>query len=153
MGFQRLVAIHCFLVPYKNIITPAMGKSNINFLFVFLWLVWYNSFVMKAQNFSFRCIAYQEKDSSFSGICLDLDIVEEGHASLQEAILSIHDAIESHTQAAAKLGYPKELMTRPAPKEYWDKLDALVHAKPQKLDSLPFQFFTTNSHLSSPSYV
>ncbi|HVF69048.1 MAG TPA: hypothetical protein VNA13_00635 [Xanthomonadales bacterium] len=108
---------------------------------------------MKAQKFPFRCIVYQEKDDSFTGICLDLDIVEEGHASLQEAILSIHDAIESHIQAAAKLGYPKELMSRPAPKEYWDRLDALVHAKPQKLDSLPFQFFTTSSYPSSPSYV
>lgn len=98
-------------------------------------------------------MAYQEKDKSFTGVCLDLDIVEEGHVSLQEAILSIHDAIESHLQAASKIGYPKELMSRPAPKEYWEKLDEIVHADQRKIKSSPFQFFTATSFSSSPSYA
>ncbi len=92
---------------------------------------------------SFRTIAYQEKDKTFTGVCLDLDIVEEGHATLQEAILSISDAITSHLQASAELGNPEELIERPAPKEYWDKLDAIVHAKPKTARFAPFQFFTT----------
>ena len=41
----------------------------------------------KIPKFSFRNIAYQEKDGFFTGVNLDLDIVEEGHATLEEAIL------------------------------------------------------------------
>lgn len=83
--------------------------------------MWYNKFMDK-YNFSFRCIAYQEKDGTFTGVCLDLDIVEEGHVSLPEAMLSINDAISSHIQAAAKLGFPRELISRQAPKVYWEEI-------------------------------
>ncbi len=100
---------------------------------------------MKDINFSFRCIAYQEKDDSFTGVCLDLDIVEEGHTSLEEAILSINDAILSHIQAAAKLAFPKELIARSAPKEYWNKLKEITRKRTPKKDLEPFQFFTTKT--------
>lgn len=99
---------------------------------------------MHKDNFSFRCIVYWEKDGTFTGVCLDLDIVEEGHASLPEAVLSINDAISSHIQVAAKIGFPHELTSRPAPKIYWEKLEDIVHAKPQKYRFEPFQFFTTS---------
>ena len=103
---------------------------------------------MKDMNFSFRCIAYQEKDDSFTGVCLDLDIVEEGHSSLEEAILSINEAIISHLQAAAKLNYPKELIDRSAPKEYWDKIKVLTNVEVSNKNLPAFQFFTTNpSHM------
>lgn len=92
--------------------------------------------------FSFRTIAYHENDKTFTEVCLDLDIVEEGHATLQEAIVNISNAIMSHLQASKKLGNPKELLERPAPKEYWDKLDEMVHAKPKAAHFAPFQFFT-----------
>lgn len=98
---------------------------------------------MKNISLSFRCIAYQEQDSSFTGVCLDLDIVEEGHATLEEAILSINDAILSHLQAAAKLSFPKELVNRSAPKEYWNKLKELIRAETPKSNIPAFQFFTT----------
>lgn len=62
--------------------------------------------VKRVQKFYFRNIAYQEKDGSFTGVCLDLDIVEEGHETLQEAILSINDAVRSHINTAAKLVFP-----------------------------------------------
>lgn len=91
----------------------------------------------------FRCIAYKEKGDSFTGVCLDLDIVEEGHSSLEEAILSINDAILSHLQAAAKLDFPKELIDRSAPKEYWNKLKQITQEHTSKKDLEPFQFFTT----------
>ncbi len=94
-------------------------------------------------NFSFRCITYQEKDSSFTGVCLDLDIVEEGHISLEEAVLSINEAIISHLQAAAKLKFPKELIDRPAPKEYWNRLKELTRVEISKKNLPTFQFFTT----------
>ena len=100
---------------------------------------------MVDKRFSFRNIAYQEKDGSFTGVCLDLDIVEEGHSTLQEAILSIEDAVFSHFKSAKKLKFPKELINRPAPKEYWDKLEELTHLETPKKDFLPFQFFTTHS--------
>lgn len=103
---------------------------------------------MKDVHLSFRCIAYQERDSSFTGVCLDLDIVEEDHVSLEEAILSINEAILSHLQAAAKLKFPKELINRPAPKEFWDKLKELTNVEASKKNLPAFQFFTTNpSHL------
>lgn len=91
----------------------------------------------------FRCIAYKEKDNSFSGVCLDLDIVEEEHATLEEAILSINDAVLSHLQAAAKLDFPKELINRSAPKEYWNKLKEITQEHTSKKSLEPFQFFTT----------
>ncbi len=98
---------------------------------------------MLKQNLSFRCIAYKEKSASFTGVCLDLDIVEEGHVSLEEAILSINDAILSHIQAAAKLNFPKELISRSAPKEYWNKLKEVTEEHISKKQLEPFQFFTT----------
>lgn len=98
---------------------------------------------MASPQFSFRNIAYQEKDSSFTGVCLDLDIVEEGHTSLQEAVLSIEGAILSHFKAAKKMGLPEELVNRPAPKQYWDKLKELTQEQIPKRDYSPFQFFNT----------
>lgn len=104
-------------------------------------------------NFSFRCIAYQEKDGSFTGVCLDLDIVEEGHITLQEAMLSINDAVISHMEAASKLGFPKELTLRPAPKEYWKKLEEITRPKAQKLPIENFQFYSVQSPQQSLVYA
>lgn len=98
---------------------------------------------MLHKNLSFRCISYQEKNHSFTGVCLDLDIVEEGHSSLEEAMLSLNNAILSHVQAAAKLDSPKELIDRPAPKEYWNKLKEITQQNTPKKDLKPFQFFTS----------
>lgn len=110
-----------------------------------LFDLWYNTITMAKVNFSFRCIAYQEKDGSFTGVCLDLDMVEEGHITLQEAILSMNDAIVSHMQAVAKLGFPKELTLRPAPKEYWKKLEEITRPEVQKLPIKNFQFYSVQS--------
>ncbi len=101
---------------------------------------------MVKKSLLFRSIAYQEKDGSFTGVCLDLDIVEEGHASLQETILSINDAIDSFIDAAAKLGYPKELINRPAPMEYWNKLSEITKPKLTTIPSDRFQFFTRTQY-------
>ena len=98
---------------------------------------------MTHKDLSFRCIAYREKTGPYTGVCLDLDIVEEGHATLEEAILSISDAILSHLQAAAKLDFPKELINRSAPKEYWNKLKEITQERLHKKGLEPFQFFTS----------
>ena len=108
---------------------------------------------MLKQNLSFRCIVYQEKEGSFTGVCLDLDMVEEGHVTLQEAMLSINDAIVSHVQAAAKLGFPKELTLRPAPREYWEKLEEITKPKAQKLPIKNFQFYSIESPQQNLAYA
>lgn len=108
---------------------------------------------MAKHQFVFRCVAYQEKDSSFTGVCLDLDIVEEGHVTLQEAILSTNDAIVSHMEAVAKLGFPKELTLRPAPKEYWKKLEEITRPNAQKLSIENFQFYSFHSPKKSLAYA
>ena len=95
----------------------------------------------KPKKFAFRCLAYQETDGSFTGVCLDLDIVEERHAAIEEAMLSINDAILSHLLTAVDLGFPKELINRSAPKKYWDKLKRLAVRQPTSQDLLPFRFF------------
>jgi len=98
---------------------------------------------MEPKELSFRCIAYREPDGTYTAVCLDLDIVEEGHLTLEEAKLSLDDATGSHLQAAAELGFPKELLHRPAPKQYWKKLEEISSKRysfPLKLT--PFHFFT-----------
>lgn len=104
---------------------------------------------MKKQKFSFRCIAYQEKDGSFTGVCLDLDIVEERHQTLEESILSLNDAILSHLRAASRLGFPEELISRPAPKEYWNKVKEIVNPKLEKKASTSFQIYSVSSDPTS----
>ena len=108
---------------------------------------------MLQQTFSFRCIVYQEKDDSFTGVCLDLDIVEEEHVTLQEAMLSINDAIISHMETTAKLGFPKELILRPAPKDYWRKLEEITKPKVQKFPLENFRFYSVQSPQQNLSYA
>ena|SRR3989338_8556249 len=101
--------------------------------------------------FQFRCIAYQEKDGTYTGVCLDLNLVEEGHPSLKSAIASINEAVICHMETAKKFDFPKELLYRPAPKKYWRMLISLTEEKEPK--NLPnFQFFdlhSTSRHLSA----
>ena len=96
---------------------------------------------MSTKKFVFRVFAYKEADETYTAVCLDLDIVEENHQSLQQAVISINEAIESHLKAAKKLCFPKELLYRPAPKAYWKKLTEL--ASPSQPTITPFQYFTT----------
>lgn len=105
------------------------------------------------KKFSFRCIAYRQKDGFFIGVCLDLDLVEEGHATLQEAILSVDDAILSHMKVAQKHNFPEELISRPAPKEYWDILDTFTDPETSVLPQSPFQFFTAQPEVSKIAYA
>lgn len=102
----------------------------------------------------FRCLVYKEEEGDFfTGVCLDLDIVEEGHKTLEESILSINEAINSHLQAAAKAKFPKELMFRPAPKIYWNKAKDVLQEKSPKLSITPFRFYTTQSSCPPQIYA
>lgn len=98
---------------------------------------------MSTEKFVFRVFVYKEADETYTAVCLDLDIVEENHQSLQQAVIGINEAIESHLKAAAKLDFPKELLHRPAPKMYWKKLNELI--SPTQPTITPFQYFTTQN--------
>ena len=103
---------------------------------------------MSTKKFVFRVFAYKEADETYTAVCLDLDIVEENHQSLQQAVLSINEAVDSHFKTAAKLGFPRELIHRPAPKPYWNKLKELTSPTPRPLT--PFQYFTTQENYGRP---
>lgn len=94
---------------------------------------------MYSREFSFRCVAYPEKDK-FVGVCLDLNIVEE-HNTLAAAVNSINDAILSHLLAAAEVGFPEELISRPAPKVYWNKAKEIASREIQIGASQPLPLF------------
>jgi hypothetical protein len=93
----------------------------------------------KVKEFTYRCLVYQEADGSFTGVCLDLDIVEEDHQTMEQAVLSLHDAVETHLKATAGLKFPKELMSRPAPLKYWNILRGVTSIRPKTHD-LPAEF-------------
>ena len=103
---------------------------------------------MKKINLTLRFIAYEEKDGTFTSVCLDLDLVEEGHTSMQEAILSINEAAMTHLKAAGERGFPKELINRPAPNEYWEKLNEMSTPKIKPISSRPFKFYNVPEHVT-----
>ena len=107
---------------------------------------------MKTNNLTVRNIVYQESDGTFTAVCLDLDIVEEGFATLQEAILSLNDAVLSHMQVAQNHNFPQELVNRPAPSEYWTKLKEITQETPKPTQIKPFSFFTTQQTYQ-PNYA
>jgi len=98
---------------------------------------------MKPVNFTVRNIVYQEKDDSFTAVCLDLDIIEEGFTTIELAILSLSEAVMSHFQVAKNKNFPPELTNRPAPQEYWEKLKEITKETPKPQELRPFKFFTT----------
>lgn len=116
----------------------------------------YHQPMAKLKEFTYRCLTYQESDGSFTGVCLDLDIVEEDHQTMEQAILSLHDAVETHLKAAAGLKFPKELIYRPAPKKYWNILRLMTAVQPQKANFPPeFRLFPMpgTAIMSHPIYA
>lgn len=113
----------------------------------------YNRYCMKSNGYTFRYIVYQEADEKYTSVCLDLDIVEQGFRSMAEAKQSIEDAITLHMATAAKLGFPKELLHRPAPKIYWDKLKAASRLKKANFRPLSFQLYTPKMPVQQARYA
>ena len=70
-----------------------------------------------------------------------MDIVEEKHETLQEAILSTNDAINSHLEAAAEDNFPPESLRRPAPQKYWNQLKNSITKNSPKNAPTQFQFY------------
>ncbi len=114
----------------------------------------YHQLMATPKKFTYRCLVYQETDGLFTGVCLDLDIVEESHQTIEQAVLSLHDAVETHLKAAAGLKFPRELMYRPAPKKYWNILRTVTSVQP-KITDVPaeFRLFPMPASLPHPVYA
>ena len=66
-----------------------------------------------------RFIIYKRpKDKLFTGVCLDLDIVEEDKDP-EKLRKSLEEAVRGYVEAVDKNDLPKKLINRPAPKKYW----------------------------------
>lgn len=88
----------------------------------------------------FRCVAYPE-DNIYTAVCLDLNIVEQ-RETLEEVIVQLNDAIIAHVMTAAEVGFPKELIQRPAPDHYWKKATELLKHETRKDETNGVSEFT-----------
>ena len=101
----------------------------------------------------FRFVIYKRPgERIYTGVCLDLDIVEEDKdpVALRK---SLEEAAEGYLEAVAKKNLDDELLNKPAPKEYWDILENLeryfhlLHQVSQPSQKFPLQdsqIFTKN---------
>ena len=64
-------------------------------------------------------LIYPER-GKYVGVCLTLDIVEEGKDSIK-LMESIREAAAGHVLLVIKKKLSDDLLNRPAPNEYWDK--------------------------------
>ncbi len=68
----------------------------------------------------YELFVYPEKKGHYVGVCLTLNIVEEG-PDPEDLIDSLAEAARGHVLAVIKEGLNDDLLNRPAPQEYWDK--------------------------------
>lgn len=82
----------------------------------------------------YRILAYKD-GRAYTGVCLDLDIIEEGYSSLEEARLNLQEAVEAYLQSVLESGISPEelrsLLYRAAPPEYWEKAKQFTSIKPK----------------------
>ncbi len=64
-------------------------------------------------------LVYKE-GKTFIGVCLTLDIVEEGDDALS-VLKSIKEVAQLHLNAVIRHNMSDDLLNRYAPKEYWEK--------------------------------
>jgi len=86
---------------------------------------------MKVSNFQvwntkekgiYKFFIYPEKPKHYIGVCLTLDIVEEG-PDPRVLLNSLIEAMIGHVKTVIKENLGEELLNRPAPQEYWDKYE------------------------------
>jgi len=66
-----------------------------------------------------RFLIYKRsKDKLFTGICLDLDIVEQSE-NPEKLRKSLEKAAQGYIEAVIKKDLDGELLNKPAPKKYW----------------------------------
>jgi len=81
-------------------------------------------------------VVYKEK-SSFVGVCLTFDIVEEGKNPTL-LLESLKEAADLHLEVVRAENMSDDLLNRHAPAEYWQiYFEALKNAKKFPLDSFP----------------
>lgn len=98
-----------------------------------------------------RFIIYKRpKDKNYTGVCLDFDIVEEGK-DLQLLKRSLLEAAEGYLEAISKKDLDKNLLNRPAPRQYWkilQELEKYLHligrTKPNQLSITDIYTFSIN---------
>lgn len=69
----------------------------------------------------FVFLVYPE-DKKFIGVCLTLNIVEEGE-NPQEILKNLIGAAFGHLEVVRKENLSDDLLNRPASKKYWDKYE------------------------------
>lgn len=88
-------------------------------------------------------LVYPEKDK-YVGVCLTLDIVEEG-SDPNRLIESLREAARGHVLLVLKKNLSDDLLNRPAPDEYWAKYFEALEAlgsRNKPLKNPPYTFQT-----------
>jgi hypothetical protein len=101
----------------------------------------------------FRFLIYKKSGNKYyTGVCLDLDIVEENEDPIKLR-KNLEEAAQGYLEAVCKKGLNEELLEQKAPKEYWALLEDLekylrLMRQPIKsshsLDIQDSQIFTKN---------
>lgn len=102
----------------------------------------------------FRFVIYKRPgEKKYTGVCLDLDIIEEGNDSVALR-KSLEEAAQGYLEAVHKDKLNDKLLNKPAPKIYWkilkdlEKYFHLLH-QPSLEQTLPLQdsqVFTKNAN-------
>lgn len=71
-----------------------------------------------------RFFIYKER-KKYIGVCLDLDIVEEGK-DIEKIKESLTEAVRGYIETVTKEKMDDNLLNRPAPKIYWEKYEAFL---------------------------
>lgn len=103
----------------------------------------------------YEFFVYPEQ-GKFVGVCLTLDIVEEGE-NLQDVFNSLLKAAHGHVEMVIKSNLNDNLLNRPAPQAYWNKLQefkkqkTLAEEKQKEniVSKLPASFYE-HAHIDVP---
>lgn len=87
------------------------------------------------------------KDSKFIGVCLELDIVDDG-SDFDELRQRMRQNVESYIRYVCSKDADESLLNRPAPKEYWDMFSDLLSELKQS-SSHTRHFQPSGSNVSS----
>lgn len=66
-----------------------------------------------------------KKGKTYVGVCLELDIVEEGE-NVEKLKKSLIEAAQGYVETVIKEKMDDKLLNRPAPKNYWNKYEAFL---------------------------
>lgn len=101
----------------------------------------------------FRFVIYKRAgERKYTGVCLDLDIIEEDKdpVALRK---SLEEAAQGYLEAVCKNNLDDKLLSKPAPRQYWQILKDLeeyfhlLHQVSRPKQQMPIQdsqVFTTN---------